>query len=56
VDSVTHEVSAGDLSKKYNENTFSPIDSEVIKACDHLAAYISIGIARRYLESPEECA
>ena len=33
-------VSADDLNTKYNNDRFLPIDGEIIKACDNLAAYM----------------
>ena len=50
-------VLADDLSRKYNSDQFSPIDGEVIKACDHLAAYmeaylsVSHGVTSTHLKS-----
>lgn len=48
-------VGPGEISKSYNEDQYSPIDGELIKACDHFAAfmeaYLSIthGISTHYL-------
>jgi putative hydrolases of HD superfamily len=48
-------VQPGEITEKYNEDRFSPIDGELIKACDHFAAfmeaYLSIahGIRSHYL-------
>jgi len=50
-------VAAGDLHRKYNSDQFSPVDGEVIKACDHLAAYmeaylsVSHGVTSSHLKS-----
>lgn len=33
-------VGPGEIGERYNEDRFSPVDGELIKACDHLAAYI----------------
>lgn len=49
-----------ELNKKYNKNEYSPIDGELIKACDKLAAFIETnlsieyGITSRYLEEGRE--
>lgn len=49
------EVTSEDINKKYNEDSFSPIDGQIIKACDHLAAFIettlsiSHGITSKHL-------
>ena len=45
-----------ELNKKYNKDKFSPLDGELIKACDKLAAFIEAnssigyGITSKYLE------
>ena len=49
-----------EMSKKYNKNEYSPLDGELIKACDKLAAFIETnlsieyGITSRYLEEGRE--
>ncbi len=49
-----------ELNKKYNEDKFSPLDGELIKACDKLAAFIEAnlsieyGITSKYLEEGRE--
>jgi putative hydrolase of HD superfamily len=35
----------GEQMKRYNEDVFSPIDGEVIRACDKLAAYIEASLS-----------
>lgn len=48
-------VGSGDIGSRYNENRYSPIDGELIRACDHFAAYLeahlsmSHGITSHYL-------
>lgn len=50
-------VSADELNNKYNHDHFSPVDGAMIKACDHLAAYmeaylsVSHGITSSHLKS-----
>jgi len=50
-------VSADGLNRKYNSDRFSPVDGEVIKGCDHLAAYmeaylsVSHGVTSSHLKS-----
>ncbi len=50
-------VPADSLNSQYNDDRFSPVDGEVIKACDHLAAYmeaslsVAHGITSSHLES-----
>ncbi|MDW7650837.1 MAG: HD domain-containing protein [Bacillota bacterium] len=52
---ITQTVGSGEISGKYNHDSYSPIDGELIKACDHYAAYmeaylsISHGIRSHYL-------
>ncbi len=49
-------VSSSDINSHYNEDRFSPLDGEIIKVCDQLAAYIetflsiSHGIKSNHLE------
>ncbi|MGF7117347.1 HD domain-containing protein [Methanobacterium oryzae] len=49
-----------DLNEKYNREEFSPLDGELIKACDKLAAFIEAnssikyGITSKYLEEARE--
>jgi putative hydrolase of HD superfamily len=56
VDGQIQRVNAEAISQDYNEDRFSPIDGDIIRACDHLAAYIearlsmSYGITSRHLE------
>lgn len=34
------KVSTDEISKKYDEDKFSPIDGEIIRICDHISAYL----------------
>jgi putative hydrolase of HD superfamily len=49
-----------EMNKKYNINEYSPLDGELIRACDKLAAFIETnlsieyGITSRYLEEGRE--
>ena len=53
-------ISFKELTKKYNKNKFSPLDGELIKACDKLAAFIEAnssieyGITSKHLEEARE--
>lgn len=53
-------VSSDDINKYYNEDSYSPIDGEIIRGCDHLAAFIetslsiSHGITSKYLQEGHE--
>lgn len=35
-------VTSDEINEKYNENRFNPIDGEIIRACDHLSAYLEV--------------
>ena len=37
-----------DLNEKYNEDKFSPLDGELIKACDKLAAFVETNLSIEY--------
>lgn len=56
VDNRVQLVEASAIAEKYNADSYSPIDGELIKACDHLAAYIEAklslhhGISSRHLK------
>lgn len=53
-------VTSQEINNKYNEERFSPVDGEILKACDHLAAFIeatlsiSHGITSRHLREGVE--
>jgi len=55
LDGLVKKVGPDEISTKYNEDQFSPIDGEMIKGCDQLAAYIetalsmACGITSRHL-------
>ena len=41
-DGVAQPVSSDDINEKYNNDEFNPIDGEIIRACDHLSAYLEV--------------
>jgi putative hydrolase of HD superfamily len=41
-------ISFAELNKKYNKNEFSPLDGELLKACDQLAAFAEVKISIRH--------
>ncbi|CUH94985.1 hypothetical protein P22_1054 [Propionispora sp. 2/2-37] len=41
-------VSSADIGRLYNQNRYSPIDGEFIKACDHLAAYMEANLSKAH--------
>jgi putative hydrolases of HD superfamily len=55
VDGRVEIVKEGEIGAKYNEDRFAPIDGDLIRACDHFAAFmeahlsISHGIQSHYL-------
>ena len=57
-DNIIHKrnITVEDINQKYNDNIYNPIDGEMIKAADDLAAYlecwhsINYGIRSEYLE------
>lgn len=44
-DGIVSKVSSDEINEKYNFNEFNPVDGEVIKGCDHLAAFIEARIS-----------
>lgn len=48
VDGAVRIVEAGAIGARYNEDSFSPVDGELVKACDHLAAYIEATLSIAY--------
>ncbi|MDR3559898.1 MAG: HD domain-containing protein [Negativicutes bacterium] len=46
IDGQVKVASGNEISAKYNENRFSPVDGEMIKGCDQLAAYIETALSR----------
>ncbi len=55
VDNRTVIVGSGEIAAAYNADQYSPLDGELLKACDHFAAYIEAklslahGISSRHL-------
>ena len=41
-------ISFTEINKKYNKNEFSPLDGELLKACDQLAAFAEVKISIRH--------
>lgn len=42
-----------EIAKEYNQDQFSPLDGKIIKACDHLAAFIEASLSIKYgVKSP----
>lgn len=47
-DKVRKGISGKEMQELYNEDRFSPIDGEMIKACDKLAAFIEASLSIRH--------
>ena len=45
---VIKGVSCGEISSMYNKNEYSPKDGEMLKACDHLAAFIEASLSIKH--------
>ncbi len=42
-----------EIAEEYNQDLFSPLDGKIIKACDHLAAFIEASLSIKYgVKSP----
>lgn len=41
-------LSSEEITAKYNQDEFSPLDGHIIKACDHLAAFIEASLSIKY--------
>ncbi|MDO4618207.1 MAG: HD domain-containing protein [Clostridia bacterium] len=48
LDSKILKVSSEEITEKFNEDKFSPIDGEIIRACDHLSAYYEAYLSMKY--------
>ena len=53
---IVEDISCEEISEKYNENIYNPVDGKLLKVCDHLTAFmeakmsISYGIRSEQLE------
>ncbi len=41
-------ITSDEINKTYNDNYFNPIDGQIIRACDHLSAYIEAYLSISY--------
>ena len=48
IDSAIVQVSSDEINEKYNSDEFLPIDGELIRACDHLSAYMEAYMSIKY--------
>jgi len=57
---IRKDISQEDMMARFNEDRFSPVDGQIIRACDKLAAFIEAslsiqhGIKSRNLEEGKE--
>lgn len=42
------KVTAEELHEKYNQDSFCPIDGELIRGCDHLSAFLEVYLSKRH--------
>lgn len=47
-DKVVKGLSCEEIHSMYNEDRFSPLDGELLKACDHLAAFIEASLSIKH--------
>lgn len=45
---IVKGISFEEITNKYNKDSFSPIDGELLKACDHLAAFIEASLSIKH--------
>lgn len=45
---IIKDLSNEEISAAYNQDQFSPLDGKLIKACDHLAAFIEASLSIKY--------
>ena len=48
INNQTVIVTLDDINAKYNENSFNPVDGEIIRGCDHLSAYMEAYLSLSY--------
>jgi len=59
-DELIHYVSSEEINNSFNQDEYSPVDGEILKACDRLAAYIEAalsiehGVVSRHLKEGKE--
>lgn len=48
IDGKLVKLTSDEINEKYNKDEFSPIDGEIIRACDHLSAYLEAYMSIKY--------
>ena len=54
IDGKRLSVTSDEINAKYNSEKFNPIDGEIIRACDHLSAYMEAYMSLRYGVASEQ--
>ena len=47
-------MTSDEINESFNEDKFSPIDGELIRACDHLSAYVEAYLSISFGVRPEQ--
>ena len=47
-DGELYKVSSHEINESYNSDSFNPVDGEIIRACDHLSAYLEAYLSIKY--------
>jgi putative hydrolase of HD superfamily len=48
IDGKPVHIRSDEINNKYNEDKYNPLDGEIIKACDKLAAYLEAALSINY--------
>ena len=48
IDNEIIKTTSDEINEKYNNDTFSPIDGQIIRGCDHLSAYLEAYLSIKY--------
>ena len=48
IDGKIIKTTSDDINKKYNDDKYNPIDGQIIRACDHLSAYLEAYLSLKF--------
>lgn len=48
IDNEIIKTTSDEINEKYNDNSFCPIDGQIIRGCDHLSAYLEAYLSIKY--------
>ena len=48
IDDKVIKSTSDEINEKYNDDKFNPIDGQIIRACDHLSAYLEAYLSLKY--------